>query len=64
MSLANRQLNRVRRGGGDNFHGLVEVFNSLQEAAFIEETVVDGDVEAAIGLGVEQAIEAKLFHIF
>jgi len=37
---------------------LAHVFNALEEARLIEEAMVDGDVEAALGRGVEEAVKA------
>lgn len=64
MRLSGRQLNRVGRGFHEYSNCIFQVFDALQKRAFIEKTVIDGDIETAIRFGVEQAIEAKLFHIF
>jgi hypothetical protein len=39
-----------------------DVLNAGEEAAFVEEAVIDGDIEAAAGLGIEEAVEAGGFH--
>ena len=41
---------------------LAHVFDALKETGLIEEAMIDGDVEAAVGLGVEEAFEAEGFH--
>jgi hypothetical protein len=49
---------RIHEGLDDLGHGL----DALQESGLVEEAVVDGDVEASAGLGIEEALEAKVFH--
>jgi hypothetical protein len=62
MRLADGELNGVGCGLHKDFDRLFEIFDALQEAAFVEKSVVDRDIKAAIGLGIEQTIEAVLFH--
>jgi hypothetical protein len=33
-----------------------------EKAGLIEEAVIDGDIEAAVGLGIKEAFEAEGFH--
>ena len=58
MRLADGELHGVGRGGDNGLYGFIQVLDALQEGAFIKEAVVDGDIEAAIGLGVEKTIQA------
>ena len=62
MRLAEGELDGVRSGGGNRFHYFVHVLDAFQEAALIEKAVVHGDIEAAIGFGVEEASETIGFH--
>jgi len=55
-------LDGVRAGVDERGDDLAHVFDALQEAGLVEEAVVDGDVEAALGRGVEEAVEAILLY--
>ena len=60
--LAHGELDRVGGGFDQRGHGLVEAFDAGEEAVFVEKAVIDGDVETAVGLGVEETIETVCFH--
>ena len=62
MRLADGELNGIGRGLNESADGFLEILDALEEAAFVEKSVVDRDIEAAVGLGIEQTIEAILFH--
>ena len=57
MSLPDGELDGVGRCGDDGLDGLFQVFDALEEAAFIEEAVVNSNVEATIGARIEQPIQ-------
>jgi hypothetical protein len=59
---AERELDRIRRGIDERLHHRAHVLDALQEARLVEEAVIDGHIEAAVGLGVEEAFEAEGFH--
>ena len=46
VRLPDGELDGIGRGGHDRPHRLLHVLDALEEAALVEETVVDGDVEA------------------
>ena len=60
--LADGELDGVRPGIDEGFHHLRHVLDSLEETGLVEESVIDGDIEAAVGLGVEETVEAVGFH--
>lgn len=60
--LPQRELNRIRRCIHEGLHHRAHVFDALKETGLVEKAVIHGDVETAVGLGVEEAIEAVLFH--
>ena len=60
--LAGGQLDRVRRGFDNDLHGRRHVLDAGEKAGLIEKSVVDGDIEAAAGFGIEEAVEAVGFH--
>ena len=60
--LPHGELDGVRgcvHEGGDS---LGQVFDTGEEGGFVEKAVIDRDVEAAAGLGIEEAVEAGGFH--
>ena len=62
VRLPDGELDRVRRGGHQRVDAFFQVFNPLQEPALIEEPVVHGHVEAAVGAGVEEPVQTIHFH--
>ena len=64
MRLADGELDGVRRGGDEDVDALLEIFDALEEIALVEEAVVHGDIEAAVGFGVKQAVQTVAFHKF
>ena len=52
------ELDGVRSGRDECVDGTAEVFDPVQEVTLAEEAVIDGDVEAAAGGCVEEAVEA------
>ena len=62
MRLADSELDRVRCGRDDGADRTLQILDAGQEAAFIEETVVNGHVKAAVGFGVEETVQAELLH--
>ena len=59
---AERELDRVRSGLDERLHHRAHVFDTLQESGLVEEAVIDSDIEAAVGLGVEETFETEGFH--
>ena len=59
---AERELDRVRGCLDECLQHGAHVLDAMQEASLVEEAMIDGDVEAAVGLGVEEAFEAEGFH--
>src|SRR5947199_400566 len=59
VRLAGGELDRVRRGVGQHVDGPCEVLDAREERELAEEAVVDGDVQAAPGASVEQAVEPE-----
>ena len=60
-----------RRGGNENKRkdqpiGVIaidSIFSPVERVGvFVEDTVVDGDIEAAAGLGIEESVESIFFH--
>jgi hypothetical protein len=60
--LADGELDRIGAGVDEGVDDLGHRFDAFEEAGLVEESVIDGDVEAAAGLGVEEAVEAGGFH--
>src|SRR5690606_28302170 len=60
--LPDGELDGVGRGGDQRLDGFGQVFDAGEKGRFVEEAVVDGDVEAAAGLRVEETVEAGGFH--
>jgi len=56
--LADGELDGVGPGIDEGFNDLRHVFDSLEETGLVEEAVIDGDIEAAVGPGVEETVEA------
>ena len=63
LGLSNGQLDRVGFGVNESLDDLGHAFDALEESRLIEEAVINRDIETAVGLGVEKAIEAILFHV-
>ena len=55
-------MRSIGRGFDKRANAFFKIFDSLEKTAFVKKTVVNSDIEAAIRLGVEEAIEAILFH--
>ena len=62
--IADGKLDGVGRGGHEGLHALLEVFDSLQKITFVEEAMIHGDIEAAVGFGVKKSIQTVTFHRF
>ena len=62
MRLADRELDGVRRRMHQRLHRFAEILDALQKGGLVEEAVVDGDVEAAPGGGIEETVETIFFH--
>ncbi|MND03458.1 hypothetical protein D3C83_232800 [compost metagenome] len=60
--LADGELDGVGTGVDEGLDDLAHVFDALEESGLVEETVIDGDVEAAGGFGVEETVETEGFH--
>ena len=56
LGLAECELDGVRRSGHQRGDSRGEVFDAGQERSFVEEAVVDSDIETAAGLWVEKAV--------
>ena len=61
-SLAESELDGIGSGRDKSRDGLGKIFNAGQEVSLIEEAVVDRDIEATVGLWIEETIEAGDFH--
>ena len=59
--LTERELDGVRRGVHQRLDDLVHALDALEETSLVEEAVIHGHIEAAAGLGVEEAFEAEVF---
>ena len=62
VRLADGKLDRVGCGFHESFHRSGEIFDALKEAAFVEKSVIHGDVETLSSLRIEKAMETKFFH--
>ena len=60
--LAGGELDGVGRSLDNGLHGLGHVLDPREESGLIEEAVVDGDIEAAAGFGVKEAVESVGLH--
>ena len=60
--LSDGELDRVGRGGDERRDCAWNIFDAGEKRAFIEESVVECDIEAAAGGGMEEAVEAGGFH--
>jgi hypothetical protein len=60
--LAGGKLNRIRSSFHNGFHSLRHVLNSCEKARLVKKAVIDGDIKAAAGFGVEETVEAICFH--
>lgn len=52
-----------RRRLNQGLHRTRQVLNAGEERSFVEESVIDGDVEATARFGIKEAVEAGSFHI-
>jgi hypothetical protein len=64
MCLADGELDGVRCGGDEDVDALLEILDALQEIALVKEAMIHGDIEATVRFGVEQAVQAIVFHRF
>ena len=60
--LAGGQLDGIRARRDEGGDGLGDILDAGEEAGLVKETVIHGDIEAASGLGVKEAVEANGFH--
>ena len=60
--LADGQLDRVGAGRHEGGDRLGQVLDAGEKRGLVEEAVVDGDIEAPLGLRIEQAVETGGFH--
>ncbi len=60
--LANPELDGIRCGSGQRFNGARQIFDAGEKASFVEHAVIDGDIEAAAGLGIKETIESGCFQ--
>ena len=61
--LADGELNGIGSGRDEGVDGAIEILDAREEALFIEEAVIDGDIEAAARAGMEEPVEAEFFHV-
>jgi hypothetical protein len=54
--LTDRQLDGVGGGFHEHPHGAGKVFDAGKKAILVEKSMIDGDVETAIGFFVEQTV--------
>jgi len=50
------------RGGNQRAHDLIEILDAEVKFLFAEEAVIDGDIEAALRLRIEEAVQPVGFH--
>jgi uncharacterized protein (TIGR00645 family) len=62
VRLSDRELDGIGRRMHERLHCFAEILDALQKSGFIEKAVVDGNVEAAPGGGIEESIETIFFH--
>jgi hypothetical protein len=60
--LPDGELNGIRRGRNQGPHGLDEIFDPGQKPKLVEKAMVDGNVETAAGLRIEEAVKTIAFH--
>jgi hypothetical protein len=60
--LTGGELNRIRRGFHNSLHRLCHVLNACEKARLIKKAVIDGDIKAAAGFGIEETVETVGFH--
>jgi hypothetical protein len=60
--LPGGELNGVRSCCHDGFYGLRHILNACEKARLIEESVIDGDIEATAGFRVEETVQTVGFH--
>lgn len=60
--LADSELNGIGRGFDECANSGFEVFDAGKKTVFVEEAVIDSDVETVAGLGVKEALEAIRFQ--
>ena len=56
--LTHGELNGIGPRLHDGLHGLSHVFDAGQKPGLVEETVINGDVETAVGSAIKEAILA------
>jgi len=61
--LSNGQLDRVGCGVDEGLDDLRHAFDALEKSRLIKEAVINRDIETAVGLGIEKAVETILFHV-
>jgi hypothetical protein len=57
--LTDGELDRVGTGFGDDGDGALDVLDAAEKRVLVEESMVDRDVEATAGAGMEETIEAE-----
>ena len=62
VGLSDRQLNCVGAGVHQRANDFAHIFDAGEKSRLVEEAVIDGNIEAALRAGVEEAIQAGLFH--
>jgi hypothetical protein len=62
IGLANGELNRVRTRLDQDLDSVGQVLDAAQESEFVEEAMIDRDVETAFGVRVKEAAKAIGFH--
>ncbi len=60
--LASGELNGIWRCIHNSFHRLRHVLDACEKARLIKKAMIDGDIKAAAGFGVEETVEAVVFH--
>jgi hypothetical protein len=61
--LTGGELHRIRSGFHNGFHRLRHILNACEKAWLIKKAVIDSDIKAAAGFGIEETVEAVVFHI-
>jgi hypothetical protein len=56
-------LNGVRIGLDKDIHGFGKVLNAAQKVQFIKKSMINGNVDTALGIWVKQPVKTKILHM-
>ena len=60
--LTERELDRIGRRIDQSGDGAGQIFDAGEKRRFVKKSVIERDIEAATGLGIEETMEAGGFH--